>query len=125
LENIYVKSPFLAQIFVYGDSLKAKLVAIGVPDDQVVNEWKTKNGIELSIEELCHNAEFNELVKGSLSDAGDYADVRGFERIADFRLVPELFSVENDLLTPTFKLKRPQAKDRFIDLINEMYENVD
>ena len=34
------------------------------------------------------------------------------------------FSVEDDLLTPTFKLKRPQAKVHFKDLIEEMYNNL-
>lgn len=34
---------------------------------------------------------------------------------------PEPFSVENDLLTPTFKLKRPQAKKFFAAQIDTMY----
>ncbi len=33
-------------------------------------------------------------------------------------LVEEAFSVENGLLTPTMKLKRPQAKAKFQDAIN-------
>ncbi|CAE7893739.1 ACSL1, partial [Symbiodinium sp. KB8] len=40
-------------------------------------------------------------------------------------LHPELFSVENDLLTPTFKLKRPQAKTYFKDVIDNLYSKIE
>ncbi len=39
-------------------------------------------------------------------------------------LYPEPFSVENDLLTPTFKLKRPQAKAKFLAAIDAMYASL-
>jgi long-subunit acyl-CoA synthetase (AMP-forming) len=38
--------------------------------------------------------------------------LQGFEIVADIHLTTEAFTVENDLLTPTFKLKRPQARVR-------------
>lgn len=37
------------------------------------------------------------------------------------KLDKELFSVENDLLTPTFKLKRPQLQKRYQADIDAMY----
>ena len=40
------------------------------------------------------------------------------------RLTPEMFSIENDLLTPTMKLKRPQAKKAFAEAIREMYNSL-
>ena len=42
-------------------------------------------------------------------------------QITAVTLVPEAFSVENGLLTPTFKLKRPQAKAAFQDALQRMY----
>jgi len=36
-------------------------------------------------------------------------------------LEPEAFSVEADLMTPTFKLKRPQLKKRYQAEIDRMY----
>ena len=40
-------------------------------------------------------------------------------------LTPEPFAVENGLLTPSFKLKRPQAKEAFEGDIEAMYRRLD
>ena len=42
-------------------------------------------------------------------------------QVVDIYLYPELFSTENDLMTPTFKIKRPQAKKTFQEALNAMY----
>ena len=39
-------------------------------------------------------------------------------QVSAVTLVEEAFSVENGLLTPTMKLKRPQAKAMYQDAIN-------
>ena len=48
------------------------------------------------------------------------AELACFESIKDFRLLDE-FSIENGLLTPTLKVKRNVAMERFSDVIEEMY----
>ncbi|KAH7573750.1 hypothetical protein JRO89_XS03G0202000 [Xanthoceras sorbifolium] len=49
--------------------------------------------------------------------------LRGFEFVKAVTLVLEPFTMENGLLTPTFKasIKRPQAKQYFANVISEMY----
>ena len=51
--------------------------------------------------------------------------LKGFEMARGLRLVAEPFTLENDLLTPTFKLKRNVAKKVFQGLIDEMYGSAD
>lgn len=46
-------------------------------------------------------------------------------QVQALHLVPEPFAVENGLLTPSFKLKRPQAKEAFADAIASMYRRLD
>jgi long-chain acyl-CoA synthetase len=46
----------------------------------------------------------------------------GFEIPSAVHLTSALFSVENDLLTPTFKLKRNEAKKHFFNEIKNMYK---
>ena len=47
--------------------------------------------------------------------------LKGFERIPAVVLTPEQFSTDNDLMTPSFKLKRPQLKKHFQKQLDEAY----
>ena len=50
---VYVRSPYVAQAYLYGDSLKAACVAIIVPDEDVLMKWATENNVTGSFAELC------------------------------------------------------------------------
>jgi long-chain acyl-CoA synthetase len=52
---------------------------------------------------------------------GKAEKLKGFELPKALYLEPELFSIEQDLLTPTFKLKRPQLQKKYQKQIDEMY----
>ena len=45
-------------------------------------------------------------------------------QVAAIHLDPEPFSVQNGLQTPTFKLKRPQAKDKFKKELDDLYQSI-
>ena len=49
---------------------------------------------------------------------------RRHPQVAAIHLTPDLFSVENGMMTPTFKLKRPQAAQAFQDVITAMYADL-
>ncbi|XP_014803218.1 PREDICTED: long-chain-fatty-acid--CoA ligase 6-like [Calidris pugnax] len=55
IENIYIRSDPVAQIYVHGDSLQAFLVGIVVPDSEVMPGWAKKRGFEGTYAELCKN----------------------------------------------------------------------
>jgi long-chain acyl-CoA synthetase len=56
---------------------------------------------------------------------GKANQLRGFEFVKSIYLTPTQFSVQNDLLTPTFKLKRPQAQKAFAEELAELYKDLD
>ncbi|KAL6757995.1 hypothetical protein V8C86DRAFT_1809130 [Haematococcus lacustris] len=121
IENVYMRSPFVAQAFVYGDSLRAQLVAIVVPDVEVLLPWAADRGLGADLVTLCGNPHVKEAVFKSLQEEARVAQLRGFEQVQALHLHPELLTVENGMLTPTFKLKRPQAKTFFQNEIDAMY----
>jgi long-chain acyl-CoA synthetase len=46
------------------------------------------------------------------------------EKIRAFRLVPEAFSVDNGMMTPTLKLRRKIIEKNYSELIDEMYAGI-
>lgn len=46
-------------------------------------------------------------------------------KVKDIYLHPDPFSVQNGLLTPTFKTKRPQLKNYFKPQLEDMYKSLD
>ena len=50
-----------------------------------------------------------------------HACPQGFELVKALHIELEPFSVDNDLMTPTFKLKRPQLQKRYQAQVDAMY----
>ena len=49
------------------------------------------------------------------------ADLPSYERVMKFTLIPDEFTVENGMLTPTLKLKRNKIIEEHNDLIESLY----
>lgn len=82
IENIYARSKFVAQSFVHGESLKTCLVAIIVPDPEVLPVEAAKLGLSnLSMEELCEREDIKQLIYKDLMDVGHSAKLLGFEQV--------------------------------------------
>ncbi|CAI0460062.1 unnamed protein product [Linum tenue] len=125
IENVYTKSRFVGQCFIYGDSFNSSLVAIVSVDPDVLTEWATSQGIKADdLGQLCNDPRARAAVLADMDSIGREAQLRGFEFAKAITLVPEPFTLENGLLTPTFKIKRPQAKDCFAKAITDMYDEL-
>lgn len=123
IENVYISSPFVAQAFVYGDSMQSCLVAIIVPDVDYCNSWKASQAEFSSLvhSDLCASRAFNKVVFDDLTALAKAKGLHGFEKAKAIHLEPELWSVENGVLTPTFKLKRNVAKKKYQGVIDGLY----
>ena len=120
VEGVYNRDAAVEQIWVYGNSFENSLVAVVVPAVDAVRAW-SHAGAGASAEELCHDANVKAKVLESLNHTAKAGKLKGFETVRAVFLEPELFSVENELLTPTFKLKRPQLQKKYQAEIDAMY----
>uniref|UniRef100_K3WUV8 AMP-dependent synthetase/ligase domain-containing protein n=1 Tax=Globisporangium ultimum (strain ATCC 200006 / CBS 805.95 / DAOM BR144) TaxID=431595 RepID=K3WUV8_GLOUD len=117
--------PTIAQLFVTGDSFHSHLVAIVVPDETALKRMAATNGItssNLTMQALCDHPTLRTLLQRELDDASQKAKLAGFERVRQIYLHHELFSIDgNELLTPTFKVKRTDAQKYFKKQIEQLY----
>jgi len=125
LEGVYNRSKFCHQVWVYGDSTKATLVAVAHPDPEALLPWAKQNGIDGDMATLCKNKRVHGELFKDLVETGKSHKLRGFEIIQRVHLVPEEFSAAQDLVTPTFKLKRPQLLKHFATQVASMYEDIE
>ncbi|KAF7043261.1 hypothetical protein CFC21_052645 [Triticum aestivum] len=122
IENVYAKCKFIAQCFVYGDSFNSCLVAVVAVEPEVLKSWAALEGIQYEdLRQLCSDPRARAAVLADMDSIGKEAQLRGFEFVKAVTLVAEPFTLENGLLTPTFKVKRPQAKAYFAKEITDMY----
>ncbi|ELK08833.1 Long-chain-fatty-acid--CoA ligase 1 [Pteropus alecto] len=124
IENVYIRSEPVAQVFVYGESLQAFLVAIVVPDVETLGQWAQKRGLEGSFEELCRNKDVKKAILDDMVRLGKESGLKPFEQVRGIALHPELFSVNNGLLTPTMKAKRLELRNYFRSQIDELYSTI-
>lgn len=125
IENIYGRASLVAQCFVYGDSYQSCLVAIVVPDFEEVRKKLASAGSDrlanASAEDIARDANVKAMLLESMRITSEEGNLKGFEKVKDIYVEASEFTVENGLLTPSFKLKRPQARDHYKAQIDEMY----
>ena len=76
---------------------------------------------ELAWRKLCAAPATNKFLLGEITAASKTAGLKGFEMVKAIHVEPEEFSVDNGLLTPTFKLKRHLIKEKYRAEIDAMY----
>jgi len=59
-----------------------------------------------------------------LDQIGKANKLSSLERPRDIYVTAEAFSVENDILTPTYKLKRNKGRDAYKTQIDAMYADL-
>ncbi|KAM7111283.1 long-chain-fatty-acid--CoA ligase 1 isoform 2-T7 [Molossus nigricans] len=124
IENVYLRSEPVAQVFVHGESLQSFLIAIVVPDVETLGRWAQKRGVDGSFEELCRNKDVKKAILEDMVRLGKEAGLKTFEQVKGIALHSELFSVDNGLLTPTMKAKRPELRNYFRSQIDELYSTI-
>ncbi|APR85252.1 Long-chain-fatty-acid--CoA ligase [Minicystis rosea] len=120
LEEQLKLSPFILNAMVYGDN-RLYNVALIVADMDAVKKWAGEQGIsEGSDEKLLENARVKDMMQAEVDKAS--STFKGFERIKRITLTHEDFTAQNDMLTPSLKVKRRVVWARYKSAIEALYE---
>ncbi|KAJ5470811.1 hypothetical protein N7530_008168 [Penicillium desertorum] len=120
---------YIAQAYVHGDSMQTFLVGIfGVAPDlfapfasKVLGKTIAPTDLE-AVKESLGDDKIRRAVLRDLERVAKKHKFAGYERIRNVSLKVEPFTVENNLLTPTLKLKRPPAVKLYRSLLDQLYE---
>ena len=101
-----------------GEKMPTALVQ---PDFAYAKKWLQEQGITGgdSPENIIKQDALKEAIKQDINEMNKH--LGSWEQIKLFEMTPEVWSVDNGLLTPTLKLKRKAIKERYIDLYNAIY----
>jgi len=122
IENVYSRSPLVSQVFVDGNSFQRFLVAIVVPDLAHFKQLVQRNGDDLAV--LCADKEIRARVLTELNKVGKKLGLNSLEQVKAIYISSEPFTIDNGLLTPTMKLKRPQLRKHFHTIIEDLYKDL-
>jgi fatty acid CoA ligase FadD9 len=107
VEAVFGGSPLVRQIYVYGNSARAYLLAVVVPTQEALSR--------------APFAELKGLISESLQNAARTAGLQSYEVPRDFILETTPFTLENGLLTGLRKLARPKLKEHYGPRLEQLY----
>ena len=119
LESVYVKSNFIQQIMIYGNSTMNNILAIICPDKQ-----HCARELDITEEELIKDEENPKLKKLILNDLDRLAidaNFNGLEKVKFILLTFEGFTIQNECMTPTMKIVRKKVEIRFKNRIEKLF----
>jgi len=121
LENRLKHSPFIEQIMVVGEGEKMP-AAIIQPNYEYLYEWAEKNNISFGENsDIILDEKVLEKFQSEVDAANE--NFAKWERVKQFRLTPDIWSIDDGHLTPTMKLRRKIIKEKYIALYNDIYDN--
>lgn len=122
LENTYMNCPIITSIWVYGSSFESFLVGVVVPERNSLEKWAADNEVKGDFQELCKTPKIRKYILDELNNTARKHEHKGYEMLKAIHLEPRPFDMERDLVTPTFKLKRPQLLNYYKECIEGLYQ---
>jgi long-chain acyl-CoA synthetase len=116
IENMYAAHPLVQQLYVHGDSLQDHLLGVLVPEFAVLADVifdATHVQVEPTdlkqMEEAIADPKVQKAIQAALDAQAKHHKLKGFEFVKRVHVIFEPFTPENNLLTPTFKIRRSVA----------------
>jgi long-chain-fatty-acid--CoA ligase ACSBG len=126
-ENVMKLCPLISFAMMLGDKRKfnTMIVTLKSNGDKLIGE--AANFVEgvTTVKQGKEHPEFLKAVEKAILDTNNDSKIcpSNASRVQKFRILPLDFTVENDELTPTLKLKRKNVEKRYCRTIEAMYDD--
>jgi long-chain acyl-CoA synthetase len=120
VENIYLKSPKIDQLFLIGDK-REFITAIIIPNQETLQEtFKLSEAFFKEGGDFIEDKEIKEWFDKDIKKISN--ELAKFERIKNFKIKRNPFSIDEGEITPTMKVKRRIVEKKYAEAINAMYQ---
>jgi long-chain acyl-CoA synthetase len=119
VEGMLTLQSEIVQAMVYGDR-KPYMVAVLVPDPEWTQEWCARNGDACDFRRLAENSGYRTALGHAVERVNK--DLSVIERIRRFILADGPFTIENEQLTPSLKIRRHVLKDVYGPRLDALYK---
>ncbi len=120
IEASVKSTPYVSQVVLLGDG-RPFITALLTVDVLAVGAWAKKMGITEPVSTLIQGSRVKDLIWKDIEKVNE--ELAHHESIKKIAIAPEEFTVENGILTPTFKVKRRVVMEEYAELIEEMYRS--
>ncbi len=110
--------PEIAQSMLYGD-FKNYLVAIIVPNKELALEWARDNNVEANLTSIIKDSSYIQKIREVIDKVNK--NLSGIEQIRKFILIDHEFTIENNMMTPSMKVRRFKVKDKYKEDLENLY----
>jgi long-chain acyl-CoA synthetase len=119
VEGMLTLQPEIAQAMVSGDK-RPYVVGLVVPDAEWALEWARANGEKFDLAALQQLPAFKNAVRAAVDRTN--ADLSVIEKVRQFAFADEAFSIENEEMTPSMKIRRHKIRERYQARIDGLYK---
>ena len=118
IEGMLTLQPEIGQAMVWGDK-RPHLVGVIVPDAEWTKEWAKANGLPQDEMALKANPAFQTAIRASVDQVNK--DLSVTEKVRRFIFADESFSIENQEMTPSMKIRRHVIRARYGERLDALY----
>jgi long-chain acyl-CoA synthetase len=119
IENMLKADPFISQVMVHGDKRPYPVALITLNPEELAKFAREQAILPSDPAALARHSKVVARVERTVEARN--AELQSYARIKKFAIVPEDFTVDNGLLTPTLKVKRRLIAERHRALLDELY----
>ncbi|TNE61470.1 MAG: long-chain fatty acid--CoA ligase [Alphaproteobacteria bacterium] len=119
IEGMLALEDEIAQAMVYGDR-RPYLVGMIVPDLEWLRGWAKTHGKDTELFALAEDTDLHKALDAAVVRVNHR--LSNLEKVRKFIVAPESFTIENEQLTPTLKLRRHVVKAVYGDALEGLYK---
>ncbi|MBA4760318.1 long-chain fatty acid--CoA ligase [Sphingomonas sp.] len=119
VEGMLTLQPEIMQAMIAGDR-KPYMTAVLVPDPEWTQEYCAKTGTKCDLKALRENPEYRAAISAAVDRVNK--DLSVIERVRRFILADEPFTIENQQLTPSLKIRRHILKAVYGERLDGLYK---